>query len=342
MKKTFSIILAALLCAAPVFADEAVIEEIAADDAGIMLISELEEAVAVDTVVEEVVVDAELINAIAAICGVEVTPEFVEALLAFLAPAVEEEAAEEAVVEEAAEEAVEEEAAEEAVEEEAAEEVVEEEAAEEVVEEEAAEEAVEEEAAEEAVVDVDAVIAIAATYNITLTPELINTVLASGVEVTPAILQNAALMFGAVISEEEAAAVIALLNPVAEEAVVEEVVEEEAVVEEAAEEVVEEELVVVEEVVVPTPAEALYALAAAYGVEINDEFVAQILALVAAVEVEVVAEEELVAVEEEAIAEEVVEEVVEEEPVSKYPVILTKIPGFGLFAKLLSLFTFRG
>ena len=314
MKKTLSIILAALLCAAPVFADEAVIEEIATDDAGIMLISELEEAVAVDTVVEEVVVDAEVINAIAAICGVEVTPEFVEALLGYLVPAVEE-----VVAEEAAEEVVEEEA---------------------VVEEVVVEEAVVE--APAAVVDVDAVIAIAATYNITLTPELINTVLASGVEVTPAILQNAALMFGAVISEEEAAAVIALLNPVAEEAVVEEVVEEEAVVEEAAEEVVEEELVVVEEVVVPTPAEALYALAAAYGVEINDEFVAQILALVAAVEVEVVAEEELVAVEEEAIAEEVVEEVVEEEPVSKYPVILTKIPGFGLFAKLLSLFTFRG
>ena len=310
MKKTLSIILAALLCAAPVFADEAVIEEIAADDAGIMLISELEEAVAVDTVVEEVVVDAEVINAIAAICGVEVTPEFVEALLGYLVPAVEE-----VVAEEAAEEVVEEEA---------------------VVEEAVVEEAVVE--APAAVVDVDAVIAIAATYNITLTPELINTVLASGVEVTPAILQNAALMFGAVISEEEAAAVIALLNPVAEEAVVEEVVEEEAVVEEAAEEVVAEELVVVE----VTPAEALYALAAAYGVEINDEFVAQILALVAAVEVEVVAEEELVAVEEEAIAEEVVEEVVEEEPVSKYPVILTKIPGFGLFTKLLSLFTFRG
>ena len=310
MKKTLPIILAALLCAAPVFADEAVIEEIAADDAGIMLISELEEAVAVDTVVEEVVVDAEVINAIAAICGVEVTPEFVEALLGYLVPAVEE-----VVAEEAAEEVVEEEA---------------------VVEEAVVEEAVVE--APAAVVDVDAVIAIAATYNITLTPELINTVLASGVEVTPAILQNAALMFGAVISEEEAAAVIALLNPVAEEAVVEEVVEEEAVVEEAAEEVVAEELVVVE----VTPAEALYALAAAYGVEINDEFVAQILALVAAVEVEVVAEEELVAVEEEAIAEEVVEEVVEEEPVSKYPVILTKIPGFGLFTKLLSLFTFRG
>ena len=60
MKKTLSLILAALMCAAPVFAEEAVIEEIAADDAGIMLISELEEAVAVDTAVEEVVIDADL------------------------------------------------------------------------------------------------------------------------------------------------------------------------------------------------------------------------------------------------------------------------------------------
>ena len=323
MKKTLSIILAALLCAAPVFADEAVIEEIATDDAGIMLISELEEAVAVDTVVEEVVVDAEVINAIAAICGVEVTPEFVEALLGYLVPAVEE-----VVAEEAAEEVVEEEA---------------------VVEEVVVEEAVVE--APAAVVDVDAVIAIAATYNITLTPELINTVLASGVEVTPAILQNAALMFGAVISEEEAAAVIALLNPVAEEAVVEEVVEEtaeevveevvaEEAAEEAAEEVVEEATEEVVEEVVYSAEEALYALAAAYGVEINAEFVEAILALLP-VTVEVAVAEEVAAVEEE-IVEEAVEEVVEEEPVSKYPVILTKLPGFGLFTKILSLFTFRG
>ena len=99
MKKSLSLILAALLCAAMTvtsFAEEAVIEEIAADDASIMLISEEE-----GQIVEEVVLDAETVNAIAALCGVEVTPEFVEALLALLVPAEE-------AVEEATEEVVEE------------------------------------------------------------------------------------------------------------------------------------------------------------------------------------------------------------------------------------------
>ena len=226
MKKSLSLILAALLCAAMTvtsFAEEAVIEEIAADDAGIMLISEEE-----GQIVEEVVLDAETVNAIAALCGVEVTPEFVEALLALLVPAEE-------VVEEVVEEATEE------VVEETAEEVVEE-AAEEVVEE-------------------------------------------------------------------------------ATEEVVEEAAEE--VVEEAAEEVVEE-------------VDEIYALAEALGVVINEEFVAAIRALVPAVEEAVV--EEVV----EVVEEEIVEEVVEEEPVSKYPVILEDLPMFGLFTKILSLFTFRG
>ena len=54
--------------------------------------------------------------------------------------------------------------------------------------------------------------------------------------------------------------------------------------------------------------------------------------------VEEIAEEAAV---EEAAEEAVVEEVVEEE-VSKYPVILEKLPTFGLFTKILSIFTFRG
>ncbi len=92
MKKTLSLILAVLMCAAAtpaVFADEAlevpaapvedtaVIEEIAADDAGIMLISELE-----GQIVAEVVIDAEAIIALGASFGITVPVEMAEALLA--------------------------------------------------------------------------------------------------------------------------------------------------------------------------------------------------------------------------------------------------------------------
>ena len=195
MKKSLSLILAALLCAAMTvtsFAEEAVIEEIAADDAGIMLISEEE-----GQIVEEVVLDAETVNAIAALCGVEVTPEFVEALLALLVPAEE-------VVEEVVEEATEE---------------VVEEAAEEVV----------EEAAEEVVEEVDEIYALAEALGVVINEEFVAAIR----ELVPVVEE--AVVEEVVVEEvvvEEAVAEEAVAEEVAEEAVVEEVVEE-AVVEEA-------------------------------------------------------------------------------------------------------------
>lgn len=170
MKKVLSLILAALMCAAmtpAVFADEAapveaVIEEIAPDDAGIMLISEeegqiVEEAAAPLVAEEDVLAVAAAIEAadiakiveIAAKYGLVFAPEFVEALLLgevvtfeftdaefavvsalFALEVVEEEVVEETVAEEIA---VEEVAVEEAA---AIEEVVEEAIEEEIVEEE--------------------------------------------------------------------------------------------------------------------------------------------------------------------------------------------------------------
>lgn len=103
-------------------------------------------------------------------------------------------------------------------------------------------------------------------------------------------------------------------------------------------------------------AEAIVAVAALYEVELAPEFVEALLAILvdtveeaelpadviggAVAETEIVVVEEVVEVAEEEAA--IVEEVVEEEPVSKFPVILKDTPMFGLFTKILSIFTFRG
>ena len=67
-----------------------------------------------------------------------------------------------------------------------------------------------------------------------------------------------------------------------------------------------------------------------------------IVAAIALITEEAVAEEVVEEVVEEVAIEEVVEEEVVEEEVSKYPVILEETPTFSIFAKLLSIFTFRG
>ena len=103
-------------------------------------------------------------------------------------------------------------------------------------------------------VDVEAIVALAASYNIPLTADMVNAILASGIEINAETLKLAAMAYGIVLPDEAITAILALLAPVpaVEEVVAEEVAAEEAVAEEAVveEAVVEEEAAIEEEVVV--------------------------------------------------------------------------------------------
>ena len=109
-------------------------------------------------------------------------------------------------------------------------------------------------------VDVEAVVALAATYGIEVTPEVVTMILNSGIELNEVTLKAAAVAFGLELPDEFITALIALIAAtpapiaeealVAEEAIVEEVAAEEVVVEEVAVEEVAAEEAVVEEAVV--------------------------------------------------------------------------------------------
>ncbi|MBQ7313271.1 MAG: hypothetical protein IJW81_06775, partial [Clostridia bacterium] len=87
MKKTLSLILAALLCAAmtpAVMAEEAVVDEAIVEEPAVVEEAAAEEAVAEeDTVVEELIVavDVNAVVALAAEYGLELTPEVVTLIL---------------------------------------------------------------------------------------------------------------------------------------------------------------------------------------------------------------------------------------------------------------------
>lgn len=90
MKKIISLVLAALMCAAmtpAVFAEEAapvdaVIEEIAADDAGIMLISEEEGQIVEEAAEEEAVAEEQVIDIVVMDKTIDVTPAHIAAVAA--------------------------------------------------------------------------------------------------------------------------------------------------------------------------------------------------------------------------------------------------------------------
>ena len=162
----------------------------------------------------------------------------------------------------------------------------------------------EEAVVEEIVIDAAALVAYAETLGIIIPVEMAEALLAADVLPTAESLKEGALVFGVELTDEAVAAILAFLAPVFDNPA--DMADTDVIGEaEAVTEIVVAEEAVVEEVVA-------------------EEAAAE----------EAIAEE---VVEEEAIVEEVVEE-----EVSKYPVILEKLPTFGLFTKILSIFTFRG